>query len=167
MIWICAAMFFIAILDVLYQRFEHIKSLRMTKQEIKDEYKQQEGDPHIKQRLRQLRAERARNRMMAAIPTSDVVVTNPTHYAVALKYDNASMQAPKVVAKGIDYMALNIRRIAEENDITIVENPPLARALYAAVEIDREIPFEHYKAVAEVISYVYKLKGKTAPSRRK
>jgi flagellar biosynthetic protein FlhB len=165
MIAVCIAMFFIAILDYLYQRFEYMKNLRMTKQELKDEYKQQEGDPHIKQKLRQIRAERAKKRMMTAVPKSDVIITNPTHFAVALKYDNNAMQAPIVVAKGIDFLALTIRKIAEENDIPIVRNPPLARVLYQHVDIDQEIPVAHYKAVAEIISYVYKLKGR-APKRK-
>lgn len=165
MIAVCIAMFFIAIFDFMYQRFDYMKNLRMSKQELKDEYKQQEGDPQVKQRLRQIRAERAKKRMMAAVPQSDVVITNPTHFAVALKYDNNSMQAPIVVAKGIDFLALNIRKLAEEHDIPIVRNPPLARVLYDNVEVDNEIPVAHYKAVAEIISYVYKLKGK-APKRR-
>lgn len=162
MVGVCIAMFFIALLDYLYQRYEFMKSMRMSKQEIKDEYKQQEGDPIIKQRLRQLRMERARKRMMASVPSADVVITNPTHYSVALKYDSGKMQAPSVVAKGADFIALKIREIARENDVPLVENPPLARALYAAVDIDEEIPFEHYKAVAEIISYVYQLKGRKA-----
>lgn len=160
MIGVCVAMFFIALLDYLYQRHDYMKNLRMTKQEVRDEYKQQEGDPHIKQRLKQIRAERARNRMMADVPKSDVVITNPTHYAVALKYDTETMQAPKVTAKGQDYLALTMRKIAEEYDVPIVENPPLARSLHASVEVDQEIPIDMYKAVAEVISYVYQLKGK-------
>jgi flagellar biosynthetic protein FlhB len=160
LIAVCIIMFFIAIGDYLYQRFEYIKGLRMSKQEIRDEFKQQEGDPAVKQRIRQIRMERARKRMMAAVPAADVVITNPTHFAVALQYDNKTMRAPKVVAKGADNIALNIRRIAEENDIPIVENPPLAQALYATADLDREIPVEHYKAVAEVIGYVYRLKGK-------
>jgi len=154
------AMFFIALLDILYQRFQYSKSLRMTRQEIKDEYKQSEGDPMVKQKLRRLRQERARNRMMANVPKADVVVTNPTHYAVALKYDTKVMKAPMVVAKGQDLIALKIREIAEENAVPIMENPPLARALFQSTEIDQEIPFTHYEAVAKVISYVYKLKGK-------
>jgi flagellar biosynthetic protein FlhB len=166
LIGICIVMFFIAIADYLYQRYEYIKSLRMSKQEIRDEYKQQEGDPQVKQRLRQIRVERARRRMMTAVPTADVIVTNPTHYSVALKYDSDTMRAPKVVAKGLDNIALRIREIAKENDIPLFENPPLAQALYATVDIDREIPAEHYKAVAEVISYVYRLKGKFAQARR-
>lgn len=144
--------------DMLYQRYEFMKSMRMSRQELRDEYRQTEGDPMIKGRLRQLRMERARRRMMGEVPGADVVVTNPTHYAVALKYEQASMSAPRVVAKGADKMAQRIREVAKEADVPIVENPPLARGLYAAVEIGQEIPSEYYKAVAEVISYIFKLK---------
>lgn len=154
----------IALADVMYQRYLHHKELRMTKQQIKDEHKQSEGDPLIKSRLRQIRVERARKRMMAAVPEADVVVTNPTHFAVALKYDQATMEAPRVVAKGVDNVALRIREVAEENDVAVVENPPVARALHASVEIDQEIPPEHYKAVAEIIGYVMRLK-KGLPAR--
>lgn len=160
LIGVCCAMFLIAIIDYVYQRFEFMKSMRMSKQEIKDEHKQQEGDPHIKGRLRQIRMERARKRMMAQVPSADVVITNPTHFAVALKYETGLMRAPVVVAKGADKVAFRIREVAEEHDIPIVENPPLARTLFASAEVDEEIPFEHYKAVAEVIGYVYRLKGK-------
>jgi flagellar biosynthetic protein FlhB len=146
--------------DYFYQRFAFMKKLRMTKQEVKDEQKQTEGDPMVKARLRSLRMQRARQRMMAAVPKADVVITNPTHYACALKYDQGSMNAPTLVAKGQDFVALRIRQIANENNVPIVENPPLARALYATVDIDKEIPPQHYKAVAEVISYVFRLKGK-------
>jgi flagellar biosynthetic protein FlhB len=133
--------------------------MRMTKQEVKDEQKQSEGDPQIKSRIRRLRLERAQRRMMAAIPEADVVITNPTHYAVALEYKVEVMPAPKMVAKGIDSLALRIREVAEANDVPVVENPPLARALYSAVELDEEIPEEHYMAVAEVIGYVMRLRG--------
>ncbi|HIJ38521.1 MAG TPA: flagellar biosynthesis protein FlhB [Rhodospirillaceae bacterium] len=150
----------IAASDWAYQRFNFMKKLRMTKQEVKDEHKQTEGDPKVKSRIRALRLQRARNRMMAAVPKADVVVTNPTHYACALRYDADSMTAPLLVAKGQNLVALKIREIAEEHKVPIVENPPLARALFATVEIDAEIPPEHYKAVAEVISYVLRLKGK-------
>jgi flagellar biosynthetic protein FlhB len=150
----------IAAADWFYQRFAFLKKLRMTKQEVKDEHKQTEGDPMIKSRLRALRMQRARTRMMAAVPKADVVVTNPTHYACALKYDAETMNAPTLVAKGQNLIALRIREIAEENDVPVVENPPLARALFATVELDKEIPPDHYKAVAEVISYVMRLKGK-------
>ncbi len=166
MIGVLIAVFFIAMLDYLYQRYDYLKNLRMTRQELKDEYKQQEGDPIIRQRIRQLRMERARKRMMAEVPTSDVVITNPTHYAVALKYESSEMAAPKVVAKGQDKIALKIREVAKENNVPVVENPPLARALFP-VELEQEIPYEHYKAVAEIISYVYKLKGKAIKPRTK
>ncbi|MEX6723654.1 flagellar biosynthesis protein FlhB [Parapedomonas caeni] len=156
----------LALADFVYQRFAFTKRMRMTKQEIKDEYKQSEGDPYIKGRLRQIRMERSRKRMMAAVPTADVIVTNPTHFAVALKYDQDSMGAPRVVAKGVDSLALRIRELATENDVPIVENPPLARSLYAAVDLDEEIQPEHYKAVAEVISYVMKLRGRLPASRK-
>ncbi len=146
--------------DWFYQRFSYIKKLRMTRQEVKDEHKDSEGDPMIKARLRSLRIARARRRMMAAVPKADVIVTNPTHYACALKYDMESMGAPVLLAKGTDAVAFRIRELAEEHEIPIVENPPLARALYASVELDQEIPPEHYKAVAEVISYVMRLKEK-------
>ncbi|HEU5046919.1 MAG TPA: flagellar biosynthesis protein FlhB [Rickettsiales bacterium] len=160
MIGICIVMFIITVFDYLYQRYEFMKSLRMSKQEIKDEYRQQEGDPQVKQRIRQIRVERSRKRMMAAVPTADVIITNPTHYSIALKYDQTNMRAPTVVAKGLDNIALKIREIAKEHGIPLVENPPLAQALYATVDIDKEIPAEHYKAVAEIISYVYRLKGR-------
>lgn len=143
----------IALIDFLWQRHRWNKRLMMSIQEIKDEHKQQEGDPHIKARIRQIRAERSRKRMMAAVPTATVVIVNPTHYAVALKYE-AGMNAPLCVAKGVDAVALRIRRVAEEHGVEIIENPPLARSLHAAIEVDREIPAEHYKAVAEVVGFV-------------
>jgi len=155
-----AIMGVIAVLDFMYQKFEYIKSLRMTKQEIKEEYKQSEGDPHIKGRLRQIRMEKAQKRMMSAVPDSDVVIRNPTHYAIALKYDRDVMDAPLVVALGMDNVALKIIEIAEDNDVAVVTNKPLARVLYESSEIDSEIPVEHYQAVAEIIGYIYKLKNK-------
>lgn len=159
-IGVCIVLAIIAALDYLYQRYEFYKQMRMSKQDIKDEYKETEGSPEIKAKQRRIRAERARRRMMSAVPTADVVITNPTHYAVALKYEPKKMSAPVVVAKGQDNIALVMRKIAEQNDVPIVENPPLARTLYVVTDIDEEIPVEHYKAVAEIISYVYKLKGK-------
>jgi len=156
----------IAIADFLYQRFEYMKQMRMSRQEIKDEYKQTEGDPIVKQRLRQIRQERARQRMIAAVPGASVVITNPTHFAVALKYEFEEMNAPVMVAKGQDFVALKIREVAEENDVPIVENAPLARALYAGMEVDQEIPAEHYRAVAEIIGYVMRLKGRMPGPRR-
>jgi flagellar biosynthetic protein FlhB len=151
---------FIAAIDYFYQRFEFYKSLRMSKQDIKDEYKQTEGNPEIKSKIRSLRYERSRNRMMSQVPSADVVITNPTHYSIAIKYDLKIMNAPVIVAKGKDLIALKIREIAKINNIPLVENQNLARILYKSVDIDQEIPVEHYKAVAEVINYVYKLKRK-------
>ena len=157
LMWACILMFAVAAIDIVYQRFEFFKSLRMSRQEMKDEYKETQGDPTIKARLRQLRQERARKRMMAAVPSADVVITNPEHFAVALQYAEG-MAAPKVVAKGADLIALKIREIATAHNIPIVQNPPLARALHEHVEIEDEIPVKYYQAVAEVISYVMKLK---------
>lgn len=150
----------LAIADYTYQRFAFYKRLRMTKQEVKDEYKEAEGDPHIKGRIRQMRHARARKRMMAAVPKADVVITNPTHYAVALAYEHGKQAAPRVIAKGTDAVAHRIRDVANKHKIPLVESPPLARALYATVEIDQEIQPEHYKAVAEIISVVLRLRGK-------
>jgi flagellar biosynthetic protein FlhB len=150
----------IAVLDLIYQKSKHAKEMRMSLQEIKDEHKQSEGDPQIKARIREIRAERSQNRMMASVPDADVVITNPTHYSIALEYKMEHMAAPKLVAKGVDHLAFRIREIAEENNIPIIENAPLARALYAAVEIDQEIPTEHFTAVAEVIGFVMRMRNK-------
>ena len=158
LIALLAIMAVVAALDYLYQYFEHRRRLRMTKQEMREEMKQSEGDPLIKSRIRQLRMERARRRMMAQVPKADVVITNPTHFAVALKYEIGRMAAPVLIAKGADAVAFKIREVAAANKIPIVENPPLARGLFAAVELDEEIPAEHYKAVAEVIGYVMRLR---------
>lgn len=155
----------IAIFDFMYQKHQFTKKQRMTKQNVKDEHKQSDGDPTVKAKLRQLRMERGRKRMMAAVPDASVVIVNPTHFAVALKYDSASMAAPVCVAKGVDQVAARIRAVAEDNEIPIVENPPLARALYASIDIDDDVPTEHYEAVAKVIGYVMRLGRKTAPSR--
>ncbi|GGO96835.1 flagellar biosynthesis protein FlhB [Stakelama pacifica] len=147
----------IAIFDLFYQRHSWLKKLRMSRQEVKDEFKDQEGDPHIKAKIRQIGMQRSRRRMMAAVPQASVVITNPTHFAVALKYDHGTMAAPVVVAKGTDEVALRIRSVATDAGVPLVENRPLARALHASAEIDRPIPVEHYAAVAEIISYVMKL----------
>lgn len=157
---ICVVMMIFAGLDLAYQRFEYYQRQRMTKDELKDEIKQTEGDPAAKGRLRQLRLERSKRRMMQSVPTADVVITNPTHFAIALQYDPDKMAAPKVVAKGADFLAARIREIAKDHKIEIVENPPLARALYEKVEVDQYIPIELYKAVADVISYVFRKSGK-------
>jgi flagellar biosynthetic protein FlhB len=150
----------LALFDYGYQRLMFLRGMRMSRQEVKEEHRQSEGDPAVKARLRQLRMERARKRMMAAVPGASVIVTNPTHFAVALKYEHGDKGAPKLVAKGADLIAQRIREIAAENDVPVVENPPLARSLYASVDLDQEIPPEHYRAVAEVINYVFRLKSK-------
>ena len=165
MIYVLAVLAVIAGIDLIFQRAQHRKRLRMTRQEVKDEMKQSEGDPHVKGRLRQIRMDRARHRMMQAVPEADVVVTNPTHFAVALRYNQDETEAPVVVAKGQDFIAQKIREVAEENDVPIVENRPLAQALFRTVDLDQEIPTEHYKAVAEVISFVWGLRGRAARSR--
>jgi flagellar biosynthetic protein FlhB len=160
MIGVLAVVTLIAALDYLYQRMSFLRSMRMSRQEIKDELKQSEGDPQVRARLRQIRQERARRRMMAAVPESTVLVTNPTHYAVALKYELDTMAAPMLTAKGADNVALRMREIAKEHGVPIVESKPLAQALYAGVEVGQEIPPEHYKAVAEIVGYVFRLQGK-------
>jgi len=154
---VVAALAVIAALDYLFQYRTWYNRHKMSLREMKEEFKHSEGDPHIKAKIRQLRQERTRKRMMAAVPKASVVITNPTHYAVALQYDRG-MNAPVCVAKGVDHIALKIREVAAEHNIPVVENPPLARALHATVEIDREIAPDHYKAVAEVISYVMRLR---------
>jgi flagellar biosynthetic protein FlhB len=155
-----AAMTVIAGADFMLQRFQFIKRNRMSKQEVKEEYRQTEGDPMVKGRIRQIRMERAKKRMIAEVPKATVVITNPTHFAVALKYESGKTQAPLCVAKGVDALALRIREVAKEHNVPVIENPPLARALYASVEVDEAIPVEHFKAVAQVIGYVMKLTGK-------
>jgi len=160
---VVAILFLIAAADYLYQYRTWFERQKMSMRELKEEFKQTEGDPMIKGKIRQLRQQRMRKRMMAAVPKASVVITNPTHYAVALQYEKG-MEAPICVAKGADNMALKIREIAKQHSVPIVENPPLARALHASVEVDDEIPTEHYKAVAEVIGYITKLRR--AASRR-
>ena len=153
----------VAGLDYFLQRFQFQQRNKMSRQEIKDEFRQSEGDPAVKAKIKQIRTERARRRMMTAVPGATVVITNPTHYAVALKYESGVTAAPVCVAKGVDALALKIRETAEAHEVPIVENPPLARALYATVELDEAVPPEHYKAVAQVIGYVLKLTGKVKP----
>jgi flagellar biosynthesis protein FlhB len=156
----------IAAIDYIYQQMEHSKKMKMSRQEIKDEMKQSDGDPMIKARLRQIRSERARQRMMQSVPESTVVITNPTHFAIALKYESDEMDAPELVAKGADAVAMRIRAVATENNIPIVENPPLARALFAGVEVGQSIPPEHYHAIAKIIGYVMKLRGRGGSGAR-
>lgn len=155
----CLAMLVLGYLDKKYQNYEYEKSIKMTKQEIKDEHKDTEGDPKIKARIKSIQMQMARQRMMSAVPNADVVVTNPTHYAVAIKYDKTKAPAPMVVAKGVDYIAFQIREIAKENNVPIVENRPVARALYNTVPIDGVIPSDMYVAVAEILAYVFRQKN--------
>jgi flagellar biosynthetic protein FlhB len=155
---VVAILFVVALADYLFQYRQWYERQKMSVRELKEEFKQTEGDPAIKAKIRQLRQSRMRKRMMAAVPKASVIVTNPTHYAIALQYERG-MNAPVCLAKGIDNIALKIREVAAEHRIPVVENPPLARALHATVEIDDEVPPEHYKAVAEVIGYVMRLRG--------
>ena len=153
----CAVIIVIAVLDYIYQRWEFERKLRMSKQEVKDEYKQTEGDPMVKSRIRSIQREMARRRMMEEVPKADVVITNPEHLAVALRYNSSKMKAPKVVARGADRIALRIREVAKENGVAIVENRSLAQNLYK-LELGEEIPSRLYQAVAEILAYVYRLK---------
>lgn len=155
-----AVFVFLAAADYLYQWWQYEKNLRMTKQEIKDEYKQTEGDPQIKSRIRSIQQMRAKQRMMQNVPNADVVIRNPTHYAIAIMYDQSVNRAPVVVAKGADSLALRIVKVAEDNGVYVTENKPLARAMYEYVEIDKEIPERFYRAIAEVLAFVYSLKKK-------
>jgi flagellar biosynthetic protein FlhB len=161
---VVALLALVAVADYLFQYRQWYERQKMSLQEIKEEFKQSEGDPHVKGRIRQLRVARMKKRMMAAVPKASVIITNPTHYSVALQY-NRGMSAPVCVAKGVDHLAFKIREIAKQHDIPIVENVPLARALYATVEVDAEIPVEHYHAVAEIIGYVMGLR-RTLSGRR-
>ncbi|WP_246042099.1 flagellar biosynthesis protein FlhB [Cohnella pontilimi] len=154
------ALFLLALADYMYQKYEYEKSLKMSKQDIKDEYKNTEGDPLIKGKIKERQRRMAMMRMMQEVPKADVVITNPTHFAVALQYDGSKMDAPTIVAKGQDYMALRIREIARKNDVVIMENKPLARALYERTEIGDTVPGDLFQAVAEVLAYVYRLKGR-------
>lgn len=153
------ALLFLSLLDYLYQKYDFEKNIRMSKQDLKDEFKNSEGDPLIKSKIKQKQREMAMRRMMQEIPNADVIITNPTHYAIALKYDEAKLDAPFVVAKGVDYVAQKIKYIAKENQVTMVENRPLARALYSQAEIGEAIPEEFFKAVAEILAYVYRTKN--------
>ncbi|MBU5673064.1 flagellar biosynthesis protein FlhB [Paenibacillus brevis] len=157
---IAAALLVLAVVDFLYQRYEHEKNLKMSKQDIKDEYKKMEGDPLVKGKIRERQRRMALQRMMQEIPKADVIITNPTHFAIALKYDGSKMDAPQVVAKGQDFVALRIKEIAKEHGVITIENKPLARALFQRTEIGDSIPGDLFQAVAEVLAYVYKLQGK-------
>lgn len=157
-LWMACGLILIAAVDVPFQLWDNKQKLMMTKQEVKDEYKDSEGKPEVKSRIRQLQREAAQRRMMQAVPEADVVITNPTHFAVALKYDAAKGGAPMLVAKGGDFVALKIREIAQEHKVTVLESPALARSVYYSTEIDQEIPAGLYLAVAQVLAYVYQLR---------
>ena len=158
--FICVIYTIIGIADYVFEKRKFRKDMMMTKQEVKDEWKNTEGNPEVKNKIRQKMSEASRRRMMQAVPEADVVITNPTHFAVALKYEQNKGKAPVVVAKGEDYLAAKIKEAARENNIEIVENKPLARMLYYNVELDEEIPPELYQAVAEVLAFVYNIKNK-------
>ncbi|QJD83364.1 flagellar biosynthesis protein FlhB [Cohnella herbarum] len=159
-IYVAALLFILAIGDFFYQRYEFEKNQRMSKQDIKDEYKNIEGDPLIKAKIKERQRRMALMRMMQEVPKADVVITNPTHFAVALKYDSEKMDAPTVIAKGQDYLALRIREIAKQNEVITMENKPLARALFERTEVGQSVPGDLFQAVAEVLAYVYRLKGR-------
>jgi flagellar biosynthetic protein FlhB len=157
-IWLCASLALVAAVDVPLQLFQYKRSLRMTRQELRDESKELDGRPETKQRIRQMQQALARRRMMHKVPSADVVIVNPTHFAVALKYDPKKMRAPRVLAKGVDLIAANIRRIAEEHRVPVFESPQLARALYRSTDLNKEIPQGLYAAVAQVLSYIFRIR---------
>src|SRR5580700_4999292 len=157
-VWLCASLALVAMVDVPLQLFQYRRSLRMTRQELRDEAKEHDGRPETKQRIRQMQQAMARRRMMHKVPTADVVIVNPTHFAVALKYDPKQMRAPRVLAKGVDLVAQNIRRIAEEHRVPVFESPKLARALYRSTDLNKEIPAGLYVAVAQVLSYIFRVR---------
>ncbi|WP_280768966.1 flagellar biosynthesis protein FlhB [Salipaludibacillus daqingensis] len=151
---------FLSILDYMYQKYDHEKNIKMSKQDVKDEYKKTEGDPLIKSKIKEKQRQMAMSRMMQEVPKADVVITNPTHYAIALKYDDSNMDAPVIIAKGVDFIALKVINVAKNNEVMTVENRPLARALYAQAEIGDQVPEDLFKAVAEVLAYVYRIQRK-------
>ncbi len=157
-LWMAAGLLLIAAVDAPFQLWQSLKKLKMTKQEVRDEYKDSEGKPEVKQRIRQLQREMSQRRMMAAVPEADVIITNPTHYAVALKYDPEKGAAPLLLAKGTDFLALKIREIGQEHNIQLLESPALARSIYYSTELEQEIPAGLYLAVAQVLAYVYQIR---------
>ncbi len=157
---VCGLLIFLAFIDLLYVRWEMEEKMKMTKQEVKEEFKEAEGDPQVKGQIRSIQKQMARQRMMAEVPEADVVITNPTHLSIAIRYDSRMMDAPTVIAKGAGIIALNIRKIARENDIPIIENPPVARLLHK-IELGAPVPEELFKAVAEILAHVYSLKSKS------
>jgi flagellar biosynthetic protein FlhB len=164
LLWKAAELFIVFGAFDLFQNYRrHMKTLKMSKEEVRQEHKGNEGDPHIKQRIRQMRRQLLGRRMMRDVPRATAVVVNPTHYAVAIRYDMETMTSPIVVAKGKNWLAQRIRQVAVENEVPVVENPPLARALYSAVEVGSAISPEFYKAIAEILAYVYRLMGRKLP----
>ncbi|MCC6660880.1 MAG: flagellar biosynthesis protein FlhB [Phycisphaerales bacterium] len=161
-LWLLPLLVLIGVIDWMYQRWQHTRDLRMTRQEVKDERRSSEGDPEVKRRRFRMAYEIAMQRINQSVPQADVIVTNPTHYSVALRYDQATMRAPKVVAKGADHMAFRIRHVAVRSGVPIVERPPLARAIYHNVEVGQEVSPDLYEAVAEVLAYVYRIAGRAA-----
>ena len=161
-VWLLAILLILGVIDFIYQKWQHTQDLKMTKQEVKDERKSHEGSPEVKKRRMEMAHRIAMQRVQSATPGADVIITNPTHYSVALKYDESSMRAPRVVAKGVDLVALRIRQIARTHDVPVIERPPLARALYGHVEVGEEIPSRFYEAVAEVLAFVYRLENEAA-----
>jgi flagellar biosynthetic protein FlhB len=157
---VCIFLAVLAVADYAFQRYRFLEQLKMTKQEVKDEFKEMEGDPFTRSRIRRIQREMARKRMMAAVPEADVVITNPTHYAVALSYKVAEMDAPKVVAKGVGFLAIKIRELAQAHDVPMVENRELAQTLYKTVEVGAYIPVALYRAVAEILAYIYKTRNR-------
>ncbi|MEM9373888.1 MAG: flagellar biosynthesis protein FlhB [Planctomycetota bacterium] len=162
-IWLLALLLLIAVADFLFQRWQHNDDLKMTKQEVKDERRSMDGDPQVKGKRMEMARSFINQRMGQAVPEADVVITNPTHFSVAIKYDTETMSAPKVTAKGVDELAMRIRQLARSNDVPIVERPPLARALYWGIDVGQTISAEHYEAVAEILAYVYRLEQRTPP----
>ncbi|MCP5077312.1 MAG: flagellar biosynthesis protein FlhB [Psychromonas sp.] len=162
---LCCSMLLIVIVDVPYQIYKHSEELKMTKQEVKDEYRNSEGKPEVKQRIRQLQYEASQRKMMGDVPDADVIVTNPTHYSVAIKYEQDGARAPYIVAKGVDFMALKIREVGREHEVPVMQSPPLCRAIYHTTEIGDEVPEELFVAIAQVLAYIYQLdqfrKGKS------
>ena len=156
---IVLALFALSIFDYFYQRWQQEQQIKMTKQEVKEENKQSEGDPQLKQRIRQIQREMSNARMMQEVPKADALIVNPTHFSVALQYDREVMEAPTIIAKGADYLALRMRNVARENEVPILERPALARDLYSSVEIGESIPERFYKAIAEILAYVYRLRS--------
>jgi len=162
MVWMLVALLIIGFADLKYQKWQHRHDNKMTKQEVKEEQKSMDGDPEMKQRRSRVAREIAMQRVQQDVPSADVVVTNPTHFSVALKYDSNTMAAPEVIAKGADYVALRIREVARVHGVPVIERPPLARALYRGVEVGQAVSPEHYEAVAEVLAYVYRIDGRQA-----